>query len=157
MTVPSHQFTGYSTPDETEWQVMLKEAEEFDHSKNKEVEASDEYLEWFNSLPQSVRDAMNVMPRDAYYTDPETKKKVYRVYGVSEDLESGVCSYDVAQALFMRFKKCTLEATELLRIESWTKEQLIFIRCSGWCEPFICPNGWTTFASMLREEEEEGV
>ena len=143
--------------EETTWQVMLKEAEEFDRSESERFEASPEYLEWFNARPQSVRDAMNLMPRDGYYTDAKTQKKVYRVYGVVEDLESGVCSYHVVQAMVMRFRMCVLNAHKLLRIERWTEDHLSVIRLSMSPEVFIDPNGWVIIASMVQEEKTDDL
>lgn len=137
------------------WQSMLKEAEEFDRSVNETFEATAEYLEWFNALPESVRDAMKLMPRDVYYTDPETQKEVYRIYAVIEDLDSGTCDYHVARAMIMTFRKLVLSADKLQRIDRWTEEQLFIIRLSRSPEIFIDPNGWTILASMMNDEAVE--
>lgn len=145
-------------PSDDEWQTMLKEANEFDMQTVETFETNPEYLKWFNSRPECVKNAMKAKPREYFYTDPETEKSIYRVYGVIENFHGdNTCSYHIAEAGFMRFRENILKADQLMRIERWHDDHLSKIRSSGWCDFFTHPNGWVNIALILSTETDTQV
>lgn len=111
-------------------------------------------MEWFNTKPESVREAMKLVPNEGFYTDAETQKEIYRVYGVIENFHGkGICSYHVTQAGYMQFRETVLKANELVRIDRWSDLQLHRIRLCGSPEIFLNPDGWVTVALMSHQNK----
>ncbi len=137
--------------EDEEWQLMQKEANEFDilayHERRLKATQQPEYIEWFESRPPKVKEAFNIMPFEKFYTDKATQTAAYRIYGVTEN-KDGSCGYHVCSAHLFWTNDIVggVSAEDLLPIEKWNDTQLRKIRFNDVPRSFLFPDGWITFA-----------
>lgn len=134
-----------------EWGKLLKDADEFDMDAYQERRAratqDPEYIKWFESRPQKVKDAFQAMPFERFYTDKATQTAVYRLYGVTEN-KDGTCGYHACSAHLFWTNDVIggISAEDLLPVEKWNEEQLQKIRMNNVPQAFLFPDGWIKFA-----------
>ncbi len=158
----SRHWTSNSTSillNEEEWKEMVKTSKNFDFEKYyeamKNMHSSPEYIEWFNSKPDHVKEAFRSMPFEKFYTDKKRKSSIYRLYGVME-MVGGIRYHAVSAHIgWTNDVIGGLNPDDIFPIENWSENQLFQIRLNNVPEAFLMPDGWMIFMNEEAKEREK--
>ena len=99
--------------------------------------------DWWTVRPAAVREAYNLRPPWKFYTNPDGRTRVYRMYGVAEYAD-GTCGVHVMAAHFLGINSILdgIRIEDAAETDDWTPNQIAIIDMCTCPEMFYDPCGW---------------